>query len=155
MKLVPGTISTSSVSISSSAKPWSSKPRAASPTTPGKAYSAPAGATSSRCSLAAQASITTRRASYRRPPGAHSGEIVSCPVSAASIANWPGTFAHRRSAPSRSMAWANAVLRAGSPESTAQPTRQPQARCTLLSPPNDRQGTSPAIGATGTNRAWS
>jgi alanine-synthesizing transaminase len=38
-------------------------------------------------------------------------------------------------------------LATGSPDSTAQPTRQPQARCTLLRPPNDRHGRSPAIGA--------
>lgn len=126
---------------------------AAAPTTRGKAYSAPSGATSDRCGLAAQDSTTARRASCRRPPGAHSGAIVSSPCSAASIANWPGTLAHSRSAPSRSSAWWKSPLASGSPDSTAQPTRQPQARWTLLRPPKLRQGRSPAIGAIGSNAA--
>src|SRR3546814_237343 len=101
LKVEPGTTSTSGVSSSSSAEAWSAKLSAAAPVMPGNAYSAPAGATSLRCSLAAQLSTTARRASYSRPPGWHSSVMVSAPCSAASIANCPGTFAHSRSAPRR------------------------------------------------------
>ncbi len=86
------------------------------------------------------ASITARRVSYKRPPGAHSAEMVSGPFTAASMAYWPGTLAHRRSAPSRSIALRKSLMRAWSPDSSAQPTRQPQARCTLLRPLKVIQG---------------
>ena len=67
--------------------------------------------------------ITARRAECRRPPSPTSSLIVSGPVSAGSTAHWVGTFAHRRSAESRSSAARNSPNRAGAPDRLIQPTR--------------------------------
>ena len=113
--------------------------RAASPTTAGKRVQRALRRDQRRCSLAAQLSITARRVSYRRPPGA-AQRARSCRRRAApaSIANWPGTFAHRRSAPSRSIAWWKSPLASGSPRQH-RPAHAPAAGAMHLRQAAERQ----------------
>ena len=128
------------------ANAWSSKPCAASPTT--------AGSVQRPCVqpgqvLAGGAAVDQRAASrtggaFRDQPSDGVFAVQRCSMANCRV-RW--RRGQRASSPWRggSHRWPRIPAR------MAQPTRQPQARCTLDRPPKLRQGRSPASGASGSN----